>query len=532
MARRTIEAHELSLEDILESVETGSAVLPAFQRDFKWSNADAISLIATVLCGWPAGSLLLMNGAPDFFEIRAFEDGPPIDNDIQYVILDGQQRLTSLYRAFRGHERTEFVLSVTALLNSSGKAEDIEDAITVHDRDKWLLEYPPARQAEELLVPLSSLRTASDYFGWRDETIAAAAASERENVRQRLAEVYRVFLSRANSYTLPSVVIDRSLPPAAVARIFERINRTGLRLGAFDLLVARSYTNDWNLRDHWETLRTESEPIGTWLKRDGLPVLQVIALTRKKDVRQPALLDLEPEEISGNWEPAAAAVEHAVAVLRKLGVPGPDLMPYRGLLFPIAYRFMKFPDMNVEAVARELSDWFWGRSFGMGYDVGSSTRIAADARILSARSPGWDAADFAISERNLIAATRKKQSAIWSAFLTYLHANGARDLLTGAELDPNSSDVVAVSMLPKLSESDYHLRVLGLVWANRHTASKLRADPIDVIQRASRRSLESQLLPIDVDSIYRGPDTLLMARARALKQSLANNGHESLNWFA
>lgn len=519
MARSKIEAHDLGLEELLDSVETGAAVLPAFQRDFKWSNADAVSLIATVLSGWPAGSLLLMNGAPEFFEVRGFEDGPSIVEDVQYVILDGQQRLTSLFRAFRGHEHSVFVLNATDLLSKPGTAEDIEECISVIQLPKWRREYPLARQADELLVPLFVLRSASDYFTWRDDVISAASPERRDLVSKQLAELYRDYLSRANKYMLPSVVLDKALPSAAVARIFERINRTGLRLGAFDLLVARSYSGAWNLRDHWESARTESEAIGSWLKQDGLPVVQLISLALSRDVRQPALLALEPDQISKNWDVAVPAMEKAIQTLRRFGVPSSDFMPYKGLIFPIASRYLKYPERSMEDDATLLR-WFWGRSFGLGYDVGSSTRLAADSRVLLSAEPRWQMGEFVINKVLLRAATRKKQGAIWSAFVSYLSFRKPRDLLTNVELDTSSSDVVLASVLPRVSNADLHLRVFGLIWASRETAKALRADRESVLRRAHHEALRSQSLPMEMLSAALDPEILLASRVDSLQETL------------
>lgn len=530
MARSKIEAHDLGLEELLDSIEAGAAVLPAFQRDFKWSNADAVSLIATVLSGWPAGSLLLMNGAPEFFEVRGFEDGPSIVEDVQYVILDGQQRLTSLFRAFRGHEHSVFVLDGAALLSRNGTAEDIEDCISVVQLSKWRREYPLVRQADELLIPLFTLRSASDYFTWRDEVVSAASNDRRDYASKNLAMLYREYLSRANKYMLPSVVLDKALPSAAVARIFERINRTGLRLGAFDLLVARSYSDSWNLRDHWERARTESEAIGSWLKQDGLPIIQLISLEQSKDVRQPALLALEPDDISENWDRAVSAMERAIKTLRGFGVPTSEFMPYKGLLFPIAFRHLSLQGEQAELDV-SLLRWFWGRSFGLGYDVGSSTRLAADARVLNSTRPRWAMGEFVVNELTLRAATRKKQGAIWSAFASYLSSLSPRDLLTGAPLDTTSNEVVLASVLPRIEDTDLHLRVFGLVWASRETAKALRADRAGALQRARDEALRSQLLPSDIFMHALDPESLIEARVKLLRSSLEDlPGEDPFVW--
>ncbi len=86
------------------------------------------------------------------------------------------------------------------------------------------------------------------------------------------------------------MLLDNDLPPAAVARIFERINLTGLRLNTFDPARRPSLQPEWNLRERWETARRESEPIAHWLGDDGLPIIQAISLNLEEESGNPHFL--------------------------------------------------------------------------------------------------------------------------------------------------------------------------------------------------------------------------------------------------
>src|SRR4051794_32675523 len=87
------------LQRLLSGISEGSVVLPEFQRDYVWSNRDARALVATILQGWPAGSLLLMEGTPEAFGVRPFEGQTSASASPELVVLDGQQRLTALFQA-------------------------------------------------------------------------------------------------------------------------------------------------------------------------------------------------------------------------------------------------------------------------------------------------------------------------------------------------------------------------------------------------------------------------------------------------
>src|SRR5437016_1127085 len=88
-----------ALLDLLSSIDTGDIVLPDFQREYLWTSSHVRSLLTTVLRGWPAGSLLLLERHPDLPAVKAFDGGPPAADDYSLVVLDGQQRLTALYHA-------------------------------------------------------------------------------------------------------------------------------------------------------------------------------------------------------------------------------------------------------------------------------------------------------------------------------------------------------------------------------------------------------------------------------------------------
>jgi len=530
MSALAIDAKQIRLEDLLDSVEEGTAVLPAFQRDFDWSDSDVVSLLATLLSDWPAGSILLMSGAPKFFEVREFDDGPDPADDIRYVVLDGQQRLTALFHAIRGRGDDAFILRAGELAESDGSAEAVEELIQLVPRGEWRREYPFERQSSERLVPLHELRTASDFFAWRDRVIEATPERERAEVGRLLADVYRSHLGRLNTYAFPTVLLGNVLPPAAVARIFERINLTGLRLNTFDLLVARVYEPEWNLRDRWETARRESALIAHWLGDDGLPVVQTISLNLEGDVRQPALLSLKARDIRGSWDAAVDATEAAVLKLRAIGIPAPSWMPYRGLMLPLADRAMRLGRSSVED-STELTTWFWARSLGMDYGVGSSTRIALDSRLLSEETPDWSLASFAIDRRLLQSATRRQQSALWSAFTSLLASEEPRDSLSGEVIDNPAEDAVVVSLFPR-GEGSLHLRVLGLVLVTRTSARQIRRDRAGFLNEVRADALDSQLVPGGplLESVA-DPESFLRRRVELLEQRVSSYSSVPIRWF-
>src|SRR3989442_9581814 len=116
----------LELEFLLKMIHTRAMALPDFQRDFVWDPYATDELIESIISNFPAGSLLrIKNGHQLLFQPRAIEGAPALSKETtpSYLILDGQQRLTSLYQAFYGVGEHRYYLDLAALENG----RDLED---------------------------------------------------------------------------------------------------------------------------------------------------------------------------------------------------------------------------------------------------------------------------------------------------------------------------------------------------------------------------------------------------------------------
>lgn len=91
------------LKELLAEVHNSSAVLPDFQRDFVWESGATQELIVSIANNYPAGSILRVRDTRRLFAAREFDGASKSNgNRHTFLVLDGQQRLTSLYQAFYG----------------------------------------------------------------------------------------------------------------------------------------------------------------------------------------------------------------------------------------------------------------------------------------------------------------------------------------------------------------------------------------------------------------------------------------------
>lgn len=115
-----------ALKDLLAEIHNRWMALPDFQRDFVWEPGATQELIVSIANNYPAGSILRVRDAKRVFAAREFEGAPPLDGTKHtFLVLDGQQRLTSLYQAFYGVGEHRYFLNLGMLESGS----DFEEAI-------------------------------------------------------------------------------------------------------------------------------------------------------------------------------------------------------------------------------------------------------------------------------------------------------------------------------------------------------------------------------------------------------------------
>ena len=545
-----LEAQMLDLSYLLSRIDEGSIAVPDFQREFVWSDAQVKSLLGTALNGWPAGSLLLMRSGQQIFRLRPLEGAPPIGR-VDYLVLDGQQRLTALYHALRNTGPSVYAIDLSDLEVKDFNFDQVnlEEAIVSFKREDWDRNYKWAtRQRSRQLLPIHALLSAATFFEWRD-AVTDSLGDMDFHYRELLTRLYRDYLSAIHRYSLPAVVLESDFEVAAIARIFEKVNRTGTLLNAFDLMVARVYEPGWNLREQWEASRFEDPLLDYFLASDGMPVLQTIALRSHGDVGQRAVLDLSPSLVHNEWNNAIGGVRRAIDYcFEELGVESGDWIPYGVML--VALSALAAEDDFLVRNEQLVRSWFWSRGFGQAFDAAANTRVVADYnRLVTAGREGRSNVMpiSPVREDALLGATRRGQRAIWAMFMCALAKNQALDPVTAQPVFENPPGTVYLGKRPlegrmvvSLLERGYrgtdalHQRVLSLVQLGRSSSKILQSTGLSglldmaLFQNSEDdvdRALASQFLPSSSELLagMSGLD-LLDERLRRLKAFLNDQG--------
>lgn len=372
---------------LLRDIDDGKIALPEFQRDFVWRPPLVADMLRTLLRQWPPGTFLLLetNGAPEF-AIKALAEAPPLSSEPRLLILDGQQRSTAIYQALRGRAAEVYYIHLKDVVDAD---EFDDDHLEYLKQSKYVGKYKNLKdEASAGIVRVATLWDDTEWQKWLREL--------PEEEQDRMVAARSKLLPGASEFEIPSVRLESDASLPAIAKIFETLNRRGMRLATFDLMVARLYPHGFQLRSKWEdalAAHPDFEDLGI---EEGVDVLKVIALREHmlqreagikrtvKGIRESDVLSLPAATVIAQWD---VAVQSMIAALRfvreECGVIRSGLMPSAAMLYPLADALA--PDRpQREGLRDDLGRWFWATAFSQTYAQGANTRAVSDAQALRA----------------------------------------------------------------------------------------------------------------------------------------------------
>ncbi len=387
------ETDKKPLTFLLDKIENRELALPDFQRSFVWDPEATRMLVTSILSTFPAGNLLLMQGGAKVFAPRSFEEAPELIQEPTYLVLDGQQRLTSLYQAFVGAGTHRYFLNVQELLDGV----ELDEAVEVYTAKRAKRWDTLGEQAASLMMPLARSRT---FAYWREEVLdhlEDAGADDVKKLRLQLTEIENTFVKPVELYLFPVTTLPADTPVEAVCTIFETLNKTGVKLSVFELLTARAFAHDVRLRDKWEAALKEF-PILDEFGVDPYYVIQAIAVIVSRSAKRSAVLKLGVPDIVEHWESVVMGLAEALRMFRhECGVLVSKLFPYNTMLVTMgaAWRFVKEAKGPDEGARRaKMRRWFWCSVFSQAYENSPNTRAETDVLGLKDWLAGGPEPDF------------------------------------------------------------------------------------------------------------------------------------------
>lgn len=400
------------LSSLLSDVARGNIKIPVFQREYVWTDEQIMSLLDSIYRGYPVGSLLLWSTKEALTHERnvgGFElPKTPEDFPVNYV-LDGQQRLTTLYGVF----------------NSDTKTADAELA------DRFNVCFVPAT---EQFVHYESADPAQS-INLRVILDTTRLLPELTRFDDPMKTVIATLTERFKDYEFPVVTIkDRT--NQEVCRVFQRINSSGTSLSTLELLAAWTWSDQFDLRHEIETLVDRLGDKG-YDQLDETLLMRCLAAVVLDRIEADELVDTQPQKLIDGMMKLKQAIYATVDFLEKeLMIKNVIFIPFPIMIVPI----VKFFALTLKPTSDQLTQlkrWFWFVSFTQRYKAGTNTAVMEDLvamQSLAGGKPIFDSLSATV-DPDLFKKTWRINSTVAKATICMLAQCAPRSFLSGNSVD-------------------------------------------------------------------------------------------------
>lgn len=413
-----VKSHDESLGELLRMVETGKAQLPEFQRSWVWDDTKICKLIESITSGFPMGAaMFLANGGESIrFKYRKFTG---VDDSViatpEWLVLDGQQRLTTLFQVFKckgpvvtrldtNKDKTILRYYYLDMKKCLDPAEDrLEAIISVSDKKQQTADIGRTvtldlstrqKEYEQLMFPLNIAFDTSGVMDWMMGFVAAYSADP--DMVQLYKDFYDKIIKPVIDYKMPVIELGKETPKEAVCQIFENVNTGGVPLTVFELITATFAADEYDLRADWENIKKSFTDKKLTVLNDitGANFLAAMTLlvTYKKSLagngavtcKKRDILRLDIADYKANHDALIGGFEAAASFLVHQGIYSNNDLPYSSQLIPLAAIFA-FDNEKKDNRAfilgsnkEKLVKWYWCGVLGELYGGANEARFALD----------------------------------------------------------------------------------------------------------------------------------------------------------
>ena len=463
---------DTELNELLRGVASGKIQLPDFQRNWTWDDNRIKGILASLSQGYPMGAIMCLEYGNENvrFKYRAIEGVNIVDVVPELMILDGQQRLTSMYGATysknpvrtkteKGKEVDKFYyFDINKCLDDS---EDRFDAIiavpsdkklkTNFDRDIVLDLSKRELEYEHEMFPINIIFDSSVREDWAD------GYKEYHGYDKAFLDKYKKFrtevIETIAGYKLPVITLGKDTPREAVCKVFENVNTGGVPLTVFELVTATYATYEFDLRKDWEKCRDiiwgRGEALVTDIMHgvDETSFLTAITLyttyhassmttCKKKDVLSLAYKDyIKNRDAILDGYKMARKFLFSQYVFRKRDLPyTTQLIPLSAICAEIGRNVFNQPQtQNI------LSQWFWCGIMGEMYGGANETRYANDMEDVVAAIRGQNSQNRTINaawfSATRLISLQTRNSAAYKGIMALVYRESCRDFMKGTTID-------------------------------------------------------------------------------------------------
>jgi hypothetical protein len=516
---------EPALKDVLDGIAAGQIQLPDFQRGWVWDDNHIRSLIASLSLSYPIGAVMFLEAGGVPFKPRLFagvqlQPAPKPKT----LVLDGQQRLTSMYLSLRSGQpvptRTEkgadirrlYLLDMAKCLDPDADREEavisVPESLQVTSdfgRKVDLDVSTPELQYAQRLFPVALLFDIQGFMTW--ESGFSAHHQFVAEAMQFMQKFRNEIWLRFQQFKVPAIELTQDTPREAVCQVFEKVNTGGVTLTVFELMTATFAADEFNLRDDWEARRERLTAKHDVLEAvDGTSFLTAVTLLasyRRHLVQKTAVSCKRADVLKldlADFKALEAALElgfkRAAELLAEEKIFDERSLPYATQLIPLAAICAHLGERTtLHGIKQSLLRWYWSGVLGELYGGANETRFSMDMQDVVAWVDGGveprTVRDANFAPTRLLS-LQSRLAAAYKGLAALLMKHGGRDFVSGTPIDLNSYFNNAI---------DIH-HIFPRAWCEKQ---KLPRDKWNsVINKAPLAASTNRFISGDAPSVYLG----------------------------
>lgn len=404
-----------SLFEILKDVHKGKIQLPDFQRGWIWDDNRIKGILASVAKSFPIGAIMLLEAGTESVRFKTKPvEGVKLDTEVKpdLLILDGQQRLTSLYQTIINNEivstRNDKKYEIKRwyyidMVKAMDENYDLEEAIISVNEKKQITEDFGRRivfdlskkefEFENLMYPVCMI---DEYSVWRREFNQYWQHNREKSIFWDKFED-RV-INSFNKYMLPVIIMKKENPKEAVCQVFEKVNTGGVSLTVFELLTATFAAEEFDLKQNWQEIKEEIRNYKLLSNLSNTDIMQAITLLATYDHRiclenqnisveelpvvsckRKDVLNLSLQDYKKFRDPIVQGFIKVSKILSENHIYTARDLPYNTQLIPMSAILAVLGErINNLGYKKKLMQWFWCGVLGELYGAANETRYALD----------------------------------------------------------------------------------------------------------------------------------------------------------
>jgi len=501
-----------------------------------------------VIRNLPLGiTLVLEIGEREKFISRFLKTAPERSERVYEHLLDGQQRLTALWRAFHNNYEWETYFIYIKQFDDYDKDEDRDD-MSVFFRGRWYpkkngVKYPlwcdnPAKCLKRGFIPTHLLRPEdiqSEIDEWiKDATDELHPKDDFEKLerffefKKAISDKIKDLRAIVANYNLPYLSLPSQTDKSVAIDVFIKMNTNSKPLSIYDIIVAEvEGVMGQSLHDLQKVLDEESPNVARYSNLSDM-ILTTSALLQNALPNQRGAWDMDKQIMVKKWDIMKCGLSRMAKFLENEGIYDRQRLPTNAVLAVIAALYADIPESGDKRGQDELvlKKYLWHSFFSDRYENSAATHAYADFVALRKiicgenRKDGtrYSLDDVPIFEDHALAETEELMTAEWPkratirgrAILAVVCRLGALDFSTGEHLDTRSIEQrhyhhIYPDALLKEAETHSFLALNCALISDKTNISIGRKDPLEYMKdrykwtskEIVRERLQSHLIPIN-----------------------------------